>query len=33
LRGPAKLTEAPRERSLSPFSQRVALTKAMNMGR
>jgi len=33
LRGPEKPTEAPRDRSLSPFSQRVALTKAMNMGR
>lgn len=32
-RAPARPTEPPRERSLSPFSQRVALTRAMNMGR
>lgn len=32
-RRPENFGDAPRERSLSPFSQRVALTKAINMGR
>jgi hypothetical protein len=30
---PPQASGAPRERSLSPFSKRLALTQAMNMGR